>query len=143
VAQLGKAIGWVPVERLAKNATVDWLPPDDQLKGERVWAPLRAPDPVLELGTVAEIKGKDITVKRMADDALVKVARTSLRSGRLAPGTKVLAFCTAKDQVATIEEVLVAGRGVPAVRLKCDGGVNKEELLPSLRTKGEFLPAAR
>jgi hypothetical protein len=143
VAQLGKAMGWVPVARLAKNATFDWLPPDDQLKGERVWAPLRAPDPVLELGTVAEIKGNDIVVKRMADDALVKVARTAVRSGRLAPGTKVLTHCTAKDQVATIEELMVAGRGVPAVRLKCDGGVNKEELLPSLRTKSEFLPAAR
>jgi hypothetical protein len=136
-AQLVKVTGWVPVNRLAKGATLDWLPPDEQLKGERVWAPLRAPDPLLELGTVTEIKGNDVMVKRVADDAVIKVARASLRTGRLAPGTKVLAFCTRKDQLATIEEVLVGGR---SVRLKCDGGALKEELVPALRTKPEFLP---
>lgn len=138
---LAKAVGWVPLGSLAKEATADWLLPDAQLKGTPVWGPLRAPDTGYELGTVDEVKGKDVMVKRAADDKLVQVPRKALRSGRLAVGTKVLAFCTAKDQPATVTEVLPNGRGV---KLKCDAGdVTKEEQLPSLRTKVELLPPSK
>jgi len=138
-----KAAAWVPLDRLAKESTADWVPPDDQLKGARVWAPLRPPDTLLELGTVSDVSGKEISVKRLADDAVVKVQRSSLRNGRLAPGTKVTAVCRTKDETAKIEELLTAGRAVPAVKIKCDGGEEKEEFLPALRAKPEFLPASK
>lgn len=142
-AMFEKVIGWVPVDRLAVESTANWIPPNDQLKGVRVWAPLRLPDPTLELGVVDEVQGKDVQVKRLADDKVIKVSRKQLRSGALAPGTKVLAFCTAKDQQAVVEELLTAGRSVPSVRIKCEGGTVKEEFLPSLRAKPEFLPESK
>jgi hypothetical protein len=138
-AQLEKASGWVPVDHLALEATIDWLVPDDQLKGQRVWGPLRKDEPTLELGIVAEASAKEITVKRVADDAPVKVTRKQLRNGRLAPGTKVLTFCTAKDQPAKIAETPLDR----TVKLKCDGGEEKEEVLASLRSKPELLPASK
>jgi hypothetical protein len=137
---LDKAVGWVPLLRLARKATIDWIPPEDQLKGARVWGPLRPPDAQLELGVVSDVKGKDAVVKRSADDKEITVPIRSLRNGRLAPGTKVLTFCTAKDQPAKIEEALPNGR---AVKLKCDSGEVKEELLPSLRTKSDLLPPSQ
>ncbi len=141
-AVLEKALGWVPLGRLARQSTVDWLLPGDELKGARVWGPLRPPSTDLELGLVTEASGKEVTVKRLADDAPVKVSRASLRSGRLAVGTKVLTFCTSKDQPAVIEELLTAGRAQPGVKLKCEGGQEKEDLLPSLRTHADLLPKA-
>ena len=134
---LDKAVGWVPLHKLAKKATIDWIPPEDQLKGARVWGPLRPPDTLLELGVVSAVRGTDAVVKRNADDKEITVPLRSLRNGRLAAGTKVITFCTAKDQPATIEEALPNGR---AVKVKCDTGEVKEELLPSLRTKTDLLP---
>lgn len=142
-AMFEKVVGWVPLDRLAPESTANWIPPNDQLKGVRVWAPLRAPDPTLELGFVDEVKGKDIHVKRLADDKIIKLQRKQLRAGVLAPGTKVLAFCTAKDQPAVVEELLTAGRQVPSVRIKCEGGTVKEEFLPGLRAKPESLPESK
>ena len=139
---LEKSTGWVPLARLARQSTADWLPPGDELKGVRVWGPLRPPSTDLELGLVTALDGKDVTVKRLADDAPIKVARTSLRNGRLAVGTKVLTFCTAKDQPAVIQELLTAGRAEPGVKLKCDSGQEKDDLLPSLRTHADLLPKA-
>jgi ribosomal protein L22 len=138
-AMLEKATGWVPVEHLATEATIDWLVPDDQLKGQRVWGPLRKDEPTLELGIVAEASGKEITVKRVADDAPIKVVRKQLRNGRLAPGTKVITFCTAKDMPAQIIETPLD----KTVKLKCDGGQEKEEVLASLRSKPDLLPASK
>jgi hypothetical protein len=138
-AMLDKVTGWVPVDRLATQATVDWLVPDDQLKGQRVWGPLRKDEPMFELGVVAEASAKEIIVKRVADDAPIKVTRKQLRNGRLAPGTKVITFCTAKDQPAQVVETPLSG----TVKLKCDGGQEKEEVLASLRTKPELLPASK
>ncbi len=138
-AVLDKVIGWVPTDRLAKESTADWLVPDDQLKNERVWGPLRKDEPTYELGVVMDVAGKDITVKRLTDDQIVKMTRKQLRSGRLAPGTKVITFCTAKDQPAQVVEV-VGGR---AVKLKCDGGQEKEDVLASLRSKAELLPPSK
>jgi hypothetical protein len=139
-AQLEKTLGWVPLDRLATANTIDWIPPDDQLVGARVWAPLRAPEPNLELGVVSALKGQDVTVKRIADDKEVVVKKATLRTGRLAPGTKVVAFCQAKTQVVTIEEVLPDQR---TVRLVCDGGLRKDEVLPSLRARPEDMPAPK
>jgi hypothetical protein len=136
---LEKATGWVPVDHLANEATIDWLVPDDQLKGQRVWGPLRKDEPTLELGVVAEATAKEITVKRIADDAPIKVVRKQLRNGRLAPGTKVVTVCTAKDQPAQIIETPLD----KTVKLKCDGGQEKEEVLASLRSKAELLPASK
>jgi hypothetical protein len=138
-SMLEKATGWVPTEHLASEATIDWLVPDDQLKGQRVWGPLRKDEPTLELGIVAEASAKEITVKRVADDAPIKVTRKQLRNGRLAPGTKVITFCTAKDQPAQIVETPLD----KTVKLKCDGGQEKEEVLASLRSKAELLPASK
>ena len=137
---LDKVTGWVTTDRLAKDNTIDWLVPDDQLKGQRVWGPLRAPDPMWELGVVMDVAGKDISVQRLADGVNIKLTRAKLRSGRLAPGTRVITFCVAKDQPAQVVEVPPSGR---SAKLKCDGGQEKEEDLASLRSKPEILPTTR
>lgn len=137
---LEKAAGWAPTDRLAKEKTLDWLVPDEQLKGERVWGPLRQGDANWELGVVMEVHGRDFTVQRLADGQNVKLPRGKLRSGRLSPGTRVITFCIAKDQPAVVVEVPLAGR---SAKLKCDGGQEKEEDLASLRSKPELLPATR
>jgi hypothetical protein len=137
---LEKVIGWAPTDRLAKESTADWLVPDEQLKGERVWGPLRPPDGLLELGVVVDVVGKDITVQRLADGQNLKLTRAKLRSGRLPAGTRVLTFCVAKDQPAKVIEVPPSAR---VAKLKCDGGQEKEEDLASLRTKPELLPTTR
>lgn len=138
-----KATGWVALDRLATESTAHWVPPNDQLNGVRVWASLRAPDPFWELGTVTEVAGNDISVKRMSDEKIIKVARKQLRLGVLDAGTKVFAYCNVKDQPAVIEALLTEGRSVPSVRLKCDGGMVKEEFLPGLRAKPEQLPTTK
>jgi hypothetical protein len=135
--QLDKVVGWVPETRLAPKATTDWIPPDDQLIGTRVWAPLRPPEQNLELGFVTAVKGQDVTVKRAADDKEIQVKKASLRNGRLAPGTKLIAFCQNKTQAVSIEEVLPDQR---TVRLVCEGGLRKDEVLPGLRARPEDLP---
>jgi hypothetical protein len=140
VAMLEVATGWVPVGLLANADTTDWVLPLDQLVGSRVWGPLRPPEKELELGTVASVTGTEVTVKRAADDEPVKVQRSALRGGRLAPGTKVLTFCTAKGQKAQITEVLADGR---TAKLKCDTGEEKEDVLASLRSTYEMLPATK
>jgi hypothetical protein len=137
---LDKVTGWVALDRLHSENTGDWLVPDEQLKGQRVWGPLRAPDPLYELGVVMDVVGREITVQRLADGQNVKLPRAKLRSGRLAPGTKVLTFCTAKEQPAQVVELPASAR---SAKLKCDGGQEKEEDLASLRSKPELLPITR
>lgn len=138
-AMFDKVIGWAPVDRLAQETTASWVMPDEQLKGERVWAPLRKDEPLWELGVVTEVVGKEVSVKRVADDAVIKVTRKQLRSGRLSPGTRLVTFCTAKDQPAKIAEVLPNGN----VKIKCDSGQEKEEVLASLRSKPDVLPPTK
>lgn len=140
VAMLDVATGWVPVARLAPEDTADWVLPADQMVGSRVWGPLRPPEKELELGVVAEVTGNDVSVKRVADDEAVKVPRSALRGGRLAPGTKVLTFCTAKGQPAQVVEVLPDGR---TAKLKCDSGEEKEDVLASLRSTYDRLPGTK
>lgn len=138
--QLERAVGWVPLARLATTNTAEWIPPDDQLVGTRVWAQLRAPEKELELGTVSGLKGQDVTVKRLADDKEIVVKKASLRLGKLRVGQKVVAFCQAKTQVVSIEEVLPDQR---TVKLVCEGGIRKDEVLPGLRVRPEDLPAPK
>jgi hypothetical protein len=137
---LDKVAGWAPAGRLVKENTSDWLVPDEQLSGQRVWAPLRPSEPLWELGVVVDVSGKEITVQRLADGQNVKLTRQKLRSGKLSPGTRVLTFCVAKEQPAQVVEVTPAGR---SAKLKCDGGQEKEEDLASLRSKPEILPATK
>lgn len=138
------ASGWVPTDRLAAESTAKWLPPNDQLKNTRVWAAMRAPDPFWELGVVMDVVGNDISVKRVADDKIVKVTRKQVRLGVLDAGTKIFAYCNVKDSPAVIEELLTAGRTVPTVRIKCDAaGIVKEEFLAGIRAKPEQLPSTK
>lgn len=135
-----KAIGWAPLARLATKNTADWLPPDDQMPGLRVWAPLRVDEPNLELGTVASVKGQDVVVKRLADDKEIKVKKSALRLGRIVPGMKILALCQAKMQITLVEELMLDQR---TVKLVCEGGLRKDEVLPGLRVRPEDLPVPK
>ncbi|WP_437738055.1 hypothetical protein [Sorangium sp. So ce1335] len=138
---LEAAIGWAPLPRLAAQPTVDWLPPNDQLEGERVWGPLREKQPTLELGVVSAVRGDDIVVRRLADDVEVTLKRRQLRSGRLPPGTRVLALCKSENEPATIvDAVPPTGR---VARIQCAGGEQKDEPLASLRSRPDLLPASR
>ncbi len=137
---LDKVTGWVATDRLAKENTADWLVPNDQLKGQRVWGPLRQGSDLWELGLVSDVSGNDITVVRLADQVPFKVTRQKLRSGRLAEGTRVITFCTANGQPAKVMELPKAGR---SAKLKCDSGEEKEEDLASLRSKPELLPPTK
>lgn len=131
-----RVIGWAPLARLATKNTADWLPPDDQMPGLRVWAPMRTDEPNLELGTVVSVKGQDVVVKRLADDKEISVKRNVLRLGRLEAGMRILNNCQAKVQVTLIEEVLKDQR---TVKLVCEGGLRKDEVLPGLRIRPEDL----
>ena len=137
---LDKVAGWAPTKHLVKDNPIDWLLPEDQIKGQRVWGPLRAGHPLWELGVVMSIQGRDLTVQRLADGQNFKMPRSKLRSGRLSPGTRVLTFCVAKEQPAQVVEVPPSGR---TAKLKCDGGQEKEEDLASLRSKPEILPVTK
>ncbi len=124
-----------------KDPTADWLPPNDQLKGEQVWAPLGTDD-VLWLGKVTEVKGKEISVQSLADrNKVAKFSRDKLRAGKLAVGLKLVAQCKDPKKVVTLDEVIPPGR---SVRLNCEGteGI-KEEVLENLRTKVDLLPASK
>jgi hypothetical protein len=135
-----KAIGWAPLSRLATRNTTDWKPPDDQMSGLRVWASLRADEPNLELGMVVSVKGQDAVVKRIADDKEIKVKKSTLRLGRIEPGLRILSLCQAKMQVTLVEEVMKDQR---TVKLVCEGGLRKDEVLPGLRVRPEDLPVPK
>lgn len=137
---LEHALGWVPVDRLAGVATADWVPPNDQLKGQRVWGPLREKQATLELGEVVDVLNNEVSVKRLADDVVVKVQRGQLRNGRLDKGTKVLTLCQEDNQLATIFEYIP---GTRVARVQCEGGIQKEQPLASLRSRPDLLPASK
>lgn len=137
-----KAVGWVKLDRLKGEPTADWLLPDDQLKGEQVWGPLRAGDALLELGTVVDVKGKDISVKRLSDGQVAKFQRAKLRPAKIAVGVQLTGVCVKdKAKVVKIDEIVPPGR---SVKFNCEGteGI-KEEVLESLHTKVELLPASK
>ena len=135
-----KAAGWVALPRLAAKDTSSWLPPDDQMVGIRVWAPMRTDEPNLELGTVVSVKGQDVVVKRIADDKEITVKRNVVRVGKIEPGLKILNTCQAKLQITLVEEVMKDQR---TVKLVCVGGLRKDEVLPGLRVRPEDLPAPK
>ena len=141
-AMFEKAIGWVKLDRLKGEPTAEWLPPDDQLKDEQVWGPLRAGEALLELGTVVDVKGKDISVKRLTDGQIAKFQRAKLRPGKIAVGVQLTGVCVKdKAKVVKIDEIVPPGR---SVKFNCEGteGI-KEEVLENLRTKIELLPASK
>jgi hypothetical protein len=137
--RLEKAIGWIPLGRLSLVPTNDWLPPDDELVGARVWGPLRPHEDVLELGTVTRIDGKEAVVQPLADRPAVKVPVRALHAGRIAVGTRVMAACSAKPQRATVVDVLDEDGEEPAIRVACDDGTTKEAALATLQTRVELL----
>lgn len=137
-----KAVGWVKLDRLVNEPTTEWLPPDDQLKDLQVWGPLRSGETLLELGTVVEVKGKDVSVKRMTDGQVSKHPRAKLRPAKIALGVKLTGVCVKdRPKVVTIDEIIPPGR---SVKFNCEGteGI-KEEVLENLRTKLELLPASK
>jgi hypothetical protein len=140
-AMFEKAIGWVKLDRLQKENTAEWLPPDDQLKGEQVWGPLRSGETLLELGTVTDVLGKDISVKRLADGQVSKQPRAKLRPGKIAVGLQLVGVCKDAAKVVKIMEIVPPGR---SVRFHCEGteGI-KEDVLEDLRTKLDLLPASK
>lgn len=141
-----KATGWVDAKGLKPVDTDGWLPPNDQLVGVVVWAPLRAPAKDYHLGTVKKVDGRKATVERMADKSEVVVDLASLRAGKLGAGLKVLAFCV--DQVHTenakVDSIVSTDAGVPKVKIVCEkGDVTRVEIGTALTTKAEWLPAKK
>jgi hypothetical protein len=146
------AAGWVADSQLRAEDTTDWLPPGDELKNERVFAPLHESEPaVLYLGFVVAVSGKNVDVKRMSDDKVLTLPRKSLQPAKLPKGQKVLAACpgTIGASEARVDHELPPGpRGVPMVGLVCinangtDGPVH-DEFLGALGSKAEWLPPNR
>jgi hypothetical protein len=143
------AAGWVPDSQLRAEDTSDWLPPGEELKGMRVFGPLRESEPkVLYIGFVTAVAGKNVDVKRMSDDKVVTVPRTSLHTAKLPKGQKVLAGCPGMIGIseARIDHDLPLGpRGAPMMGLVCinaaggDGPVH-DEFIGALGAKAEWLP---
>lgn len=141
-----KASAWAPAKSLMTADTAGWLPPNDQLAGVVVWAPLRAPAKDYHLGTVKKVDGRKVTVVRMADKADVVVDLATLRAGAIGSGLKVMAFCN--DQVHTetakVDSIVSTDEGVPKVKIKCDkGDITRVEIGTALVTKAEWLPAKK
>ena len=140
------ARGWVDAASLQKEDTTYWVPMGKALENVRVWLPSGHDDKLYLLGVVQSVADKDVTVKKLADNQPVTVKRDVLRSGNLAKGLKVLAFCT--DQLnpteARFEEIVVLS-GVATAKVTCVGqdgadGKTLNEVLGSLRSKPEWLP---
>jgi len=149
-ARLAAASGWVDASILKTQDTAAWLPVGPALVGERVWLPTGRDDKLYQLGVVESVDGQNVTVKKIADDRSVTVKRTDLRSGILATGTKVLAFCrdTLKQTTARMESVERADSSTPRAKVTClkdDGSDDRshEELLGALRAQVEWLPPRR
>ncbi|MBX3128235.1 MAG: hypothetical protein KF718_16040 [Polyangiaceae bacterium] len=140
---LDEVEGWVDASALRAADTAELLPPTAQLVGVRVWAPLRPPSKDYLLGTVLEVAGKNVKVRRLSDKTEITVPVASIRFGTLATGTRVMAFCT--DEVHTeparIFGVIAAEGGSPRVKIQCDkGDVNRVEVAGALVSKREWLP---
>jgi hypothetical protein len=138
------AAGWAPNDDLETTDTSDWLLPGDQLVGQRVFGPFSDKDKLYHLGVVASVDGANATVKRFSDDQLVTLPRASLRSGRVAPGTKVLTPCKSplKIEPAKVEKEVPQSKGMPLFHLVCiaDGKTAHDEVPGALATKPEWLP---
>jgi len=141
------ASGWVDGTTLQNEDTTYWVPVGKALENVRVWLPSGHDDKLYLLGVVQSVEGKDVTVKKLADNQTATVKRDVLRSGNLAKGLKVLAFCGTdqlKPTEARFEEVIVLS-GVATAKVTCIGQDGKDgkvltEVLGSLRSNPEWLP---
>lgn len=141
-----KVSAWVEAKNLKNVETGAWLPPNDQLVGVVVWAPLRAPAKEYHLGTVKKLDARKVTVERMADKAEVVVDIASLRSGSINAGLKVMAFCVGQvhTEPAKVDSVVSVDAGVPKVKIVCEkGDLTRVEIGTALTTKAEWLPAKK
>lgn len=143
---LSKVAGWIDHERLKSKDTILWLPPVEQLEGVRVWGPLRAPEPDFMLGIVEKVDGKEVVVKRLADDQKVTVKLKELRVGTLQQGLKVKAFC--EDQLhvkpAKIDKIVTRAGGTIKVKVLCEKSDKEPVVLAnSLLSEERWLPTRR
>ncbi len=143
-------VGWVSETNLRDTDTSELLPPGESLLGLRVWALLRKGEKLLELGTVSELRGANVLVRRLSDRAEVELPRAKLSFGVAKPGTKVLGFCAKADALepALIESVKESAHdqtGDPVAKLRCLDAAGaptetvKEAQLGSLRMRPEWL----
>ena len=144
------AKGWAAGHQLKAEDTIDWLLPGDELVGQRVFGPLREKDRNYYLGIVTAVDGNSVSVKRLSDESEVTVPRSSLRSGRLPAGTKVLAYCSnpLKMEPAVVDAEVSQPTGLPLVRIACPAekgtaGPVREEVLGAIVSKPEWLPRRR
>lgn len=149
--RLLQATGWAGNGQLKAEDTIDWLLPGNELVGQHVFGPLRENDKHYYLGIVASVDGERTTVKRLSDEGMVTVSRSSLRSGRIASGTKVLAYCAnpLKMEPAVIDREIPQPTGLPLVRVACPGpdkatqGPTRDEVPGAIVSKAEWLPRKR
>lgn len=135
--------GWADNSQLKNEDTIDWLLPGNELVGARVFGPFREGDKNYHLGIVTSVEGAQVTVKRLSDEALVTAPRASLRSGRLAPGIKVFAYCAnpLKMETAVIDREVPQESGMPLVRIACPGATPPRNEVPgAIVSKAEWLP---
>jgi len=144
------AKGWANGNQLKAEDTIDWLLPGAELVGQRVFGPFREKDKNYYLGVVASVDGERVSVKRLSDESLVTVSRSSLRSGRLTSGMKVLAYCTnpLKMEPAVVDAEVKKPTGLPLARIACPGekgaaGPVREEVLGAIVSKPEWLPSRK
>ncbi|MCU0694558.1 MAG: hypothetical protein MUF54_24525, partial [Polyangiaceae bacterium] len=149
-ARAAAAGGWVAADSLKREDTKTWLPSGKALVGERVWLPTGRGDGLYLLGVVQAVDGAMVKIKKEGDGQDELVSRNDLRSGILAPGTKVLAFCrdTLKPTQARMQEVTRPDSRTPLAKVTClnDDGTDAnthEELLGALRARAAWLPVRK
>jgi hypothetical protein len=143
------SVGWVPEETLKKDDTSDWLAAGDDLKGQRVFGPLREKAKLLYLGFVIDLDGNDAKVKRVGEDQILTLPRTDLRIGRLPKGQKVLAACPGQPErtVAIVDHEVAPRPGtMPQVNLICPGadggdGYAYDEFIGAIAVEPDWVPA--
>jgi hypothetical protein len=148
--RFNKAQGWTQTSALKNEDTSAWLPVGPALVGERVWLPTGRDDGLYLLGIVKSVDEQDVTVEKISDGLPTTLQRTDLRSGVLAAGTKVLAFCrdTINLTEARFESVVGGDARAPRGEITClaeDGTDDRkrQEQLGALRAKPTWLPARK
>ena len=148
--RLAASNGWVDASVLKTQDTSAWVPVGPALVGERVWLPTGRNDKLFQLGVVEAVDGQNVTVKKIADGLSTTVKRAEVRSGLLASGTRVLAFCrdTLKQTPARMESVDTSDARAPRAKVTClkeDDTDDRahEELLGALRAEVSWLPPLR
>ncbi len=149
-ARIAAASGWIDASTVKSEDTTLWLPVGQALVNVRVWLPTGRNDKLYLLGVVKSVQGDKVTVQKISDGESVTVKRTDLRSGVLAQGAKVYAFCRndLTPSEARFDQLIEHRNGPPTARVMCltdDGKDDKtrDEVIGSLRAKPEWLPARR